>query len=218
MPPYNPTVQPSPFETITPNESKKGGKTGLIVGISLAVFLVLGVVAGVILVRQQQQIEEQAAVTCNESCPRAGRPDMLSDCHPPQADGSPDDKLCNLAGRVDTCGPAQTRYCCPSAGGAWTTNMTACITSSPTSTATATATATATPTSTATSTPTATVTKTKTPTPTATSKAASTVKATSGATSSSTPVPIPVTGIDWPTIMGIGIGVVAIILPLLLAI
>jgi hypothetical protein len=157
MPSDNKSPQTSPFEIITTGKSKKVGKTGIIVGVSIAVFLILSVVAGVLLVRQQQNVQEKASTICTEACPRSGRPDLLSDCHPPQTDGSPDDKLCNLAGRVDTCGAAQTKYCCPSAGGAWTTNMSACATPTPTATATATATATgtgtATPTATATSTP-----------------------------------------------------------------
>ena len=34
------------------------------------------------------------------------------------------EKLCNAAGRVESCGGSE--YCCPEAGGAWTTDMTAC--------------------------------------------------------------------------------------------
>lgn len=136
MPNQDKPTQPSPFEIITPGKSKKMGKTGIIVAVSIVIFLVLSVVAGVLLVRQQQTIQEKASETCTESCPRSGRPDMLSDCHPPQADGSPDDKLCNLAGRIDTCGAAQTKYCCPSAGGAWTTDMSACATPTPTAVST----------------------------------------------------------------------------------
>lgn len=35
-----------------------------------------------------------------------------------------DEQLCNQAGRTDVCGG--TNYCCPTAGGSWTTDMTAC--------------------------------------------------------------------------------------------
>jgi hypothetical protein len=136
MPFQNNNPQPSPFEITTSGKSKKVGKTGVIVGVSIAVFLVLSVVAGVLLVRQQQNIQEKAVGTCTEACPAAGRPDLLQSCHPADSDGTANESLCNLAGRVETCGPASTKYCCPSAGGAWTTNMSACATPTPTATAT----------------------------------------------------------------------------------
>lgn len=57
-----------------------------------------------------------------------------------------DEQLCNLAGRSEVCGGVN--YCCPSVGGNWTTDMTACGT-----TPTATPTPTNTPVPTATPTP-----------------------------------------------------------------
>jgi len=159
MPPSDKPAQPSPFEIVTSGKSKKIGKPGIIIGVSIVIFLILSVVAGVLLVRQQQTIQEKASSSCIESCPVAGRPDMLADCHPPDSDGTSDDKICNSAGRIDTCGAAQTKYCCPSAGASWTTNMSACAT--PTPTATATPTPTPTPTATG-----------NTPTPTGTSTGA----------------------------------------------
>lgn len=248
MPQDNKSAQNSPFEIVTPAKSKKVGKTGLIVGISIAVFLGLSIVAGVLLVRQQQTVTPQAGgSTCPaaEACPNATRPNLLQSCHPGDADGTTNDSLCDRAGRVETCGPAFTKYCCPSAGGSWTTNMTVCnqLAQSPT--------------------PTPTVAPTLTPTPTPTTAASAgscnvgcstnndcanglycysgvcrnplcasdatcgcsssaTPTASSSATpvpagTQSTPLPIPVTGTDWATYAGAGVGITAIIISLLLA-
>ena len=60
--------------------------------------------------------------TCNEQCP--GPDGILYNCTPPEADGTSEDSICNAAGRVESCGGSE--YCCPEAGGAWTTDMTAC--------------------------------------------------------------------------------------------
>jgi hypothetical protein len=245
MPSQEKSAQSSPFEIVTSGKSRKAGKTGIIVGVSVVVFLVLSIVAGVLLVRQQQNISEKAA-TCSEACPVSGQPNLIRSCHPADSDGSPTESLCNKAGRVETCGPSFTQYCCPSAGGSWTTNMSACTTA--TATPVATSTPTATPTITATPTATAgsgnscngtcgsnsncqsglycysgycrnplcasdstcscgSATATPTSTPTATTK--STVQ--------TTPLPIPVTGTDWPTVAGIGVGIVTIIGAILLA-
>jgi hypothetical protein len=247
MPDQNKSAQASPFEIITPGKSKKMGKTGIIVAVSIVIFLVLSVVAGVLLVRQQQTIQEKAA-SCEEVC--SGN--LLKSCHPPDSDGTANESLCNLAGRVETCGASYTKYCCPSAGGTWTTNMSACAT--PTPTVTATPTLTPTPTSTgSTTTPTPTAggnscnsscgsnsncesglycysgycrnplcasdaacscgTKTSTPTPTATSTASAAISGTQ-----TTPLPIPVSGTHWATFVGIGVGIVAILASVLLAI
>jgi hypothetical protein len=244
MPFQDKPAQPSPFEITTSGKSKKVGKTGIIIGVSIVVFLILSVVAGVLLVRQQQNLQEKAA-TCNEVCSGTN----LKSCHPADSDGTEDESLCNSAGRVQTCGVSYTKYCCPVAGGTWTTNMSACATPTPTATATSTATATATPTPT----PTATATGTgnscnktcgsnsncqsglycysgycRNPlcasdstcgcgsaTPTATATA--TGSTTTTTTTQTTPLPIPVTGTSWTTIAGIGVGIVAILASLLLA-
>lgn len=60
--------------------------------------------------------------TCREQCP--GTDGVLRNCHPPESDGTSQDSLCNLRGRVEFCGTSN--YCCPAAGGRWTTDMTAC--------------------------------------------------------------------------------------------
>ncbi len=52
----------------------------------------------------------------------------------PSSDGTYQ-SLCNQAGRVETCGGA--KYCCPSVGGTWTTNMTNCPSANVTATTTA---------------------------------------------------------------------------------
>lgn len=61
-------------------------------------------------------------VACTEQCP--GKDGVLRNCTPPEADGTSSDSLCNSKGRVETCGTSQ--YCCPAAGGKWTTDMSAC--------------------------------------------------------------------------------------------
>lgn len=91
-------------------------------------FLLLSLFVGLILVKQPQNIAEKAAYPAcpgGEQCPMVGYPNHLLSCHP--ADGtSPNDNLCNEKGRIETCGVNFTKYCCPSVGGSWTTNMSAC--------------------------------------------------------------------------------------------
>lgn len=94
-----------------------------------------------------------------------------------------------------------------------TTTPTATPTGSPTATPTGTASSTATPTATPTGTPGSTPTATPTGSPTATP----TGTASSTATPTATAPTLPVSGIDWPTILGAGIGLFVIIGSLLLA-
>ena len=113
------------------SSSKKGGQTnwkiiGAIIGI---IVLALGIVAGILLVKQQQDIREKAEiVSCVdptvEQCPVAGKPDVLRNCHPPQSDNSPVESICNEEGKISFCG--NKNYCCPSVGGSWTTDMSVC--------------------------------------------------------------------------------------------
>ena len=139
------------------SNSKSKDKTnwkvmGAIIGI---VVLALGVIAGIILVRQNQNISEKAK-ECNlggYACPDSNNSSLLRDCS--TGEEFPNDSLCNSAGRVEVCGSTASnakQFCCPSAGAAWTTNLTLCsVAATPTPTATATATATASPTATNTS-------------------------------------------------------------------
>ena len=60
--------------------------------------------------------------SCKEQCP--GSDGVLRSCTPPEDDGSSRDSNCDTAGRVESCG--NKPYCCPSAGGAWTTDMKKC--------------------------------------------------------------------------------------------
>lgn len=241
-----------------------------IVGI---VVLALGVVAGIMLVRQQQDIRERAAVPvcpADEQCPVIKDPTHLRTCAYMEADQSPDEQVCGQnSGRFNTlslCGGKV--WCCPPNGGYWVNNPAKCPgatlqtptplstptatptrTATPTATATATATATITPTatptrtatptatatsSTRTATPTATPTRTATPTATATSltrtatpTATPTRTATPTSVNGSTPAatatatatafPVPETGINVPTVVGTGIGIIMIIASFLLA-
>jgi hypothetical protein len=176
MPSQDKSAQTSPFEIVTAGKSRKSTKTGIIVGVAIIAFLVLSVVAGVLLVRQQQNVQEKATNSSSlcpaaEACPIANQPSMLSSCHPGESDGTANLSECNRAGRVETCGSSGTYYCCPSVNGTWTTTMTAdCLASlpnqSPSPTPTVPPAATDTPTPTATATEIAYATVTPTPTPT----------------------------------------------------
>lgn len=235
MPDQNKPGEPatSPFEIVTPGKSKKRGSRGIIVAVVIVVFLILSVVAGVLLVRQQQNIQEKAAANlcpAAEACPAAGQPNLLRNCHPAESDNSPAESLCNAAGRVEACGGKQ--YCCPSASGAWTTDLTVCN-------------------SLAAATPTPSPSPTATPAPnTCNGSCGSNSNCQSGLICSggacrnplcttaadcscgvatptptalptlaplATPRPIPVTGVDWPTVAGIGVGAAAIIASILIA-
>ncbi|HET7099117.1 MAG TPA: hypothetical protein VFI61_02705 [Patescibacteria group bacterium] len=212
MPSQSPQAPtPSPFEITTPAKSKKGNK-GLIIAILVVVFLILSVVVGVILVRQNQNIAEKAVTTGDsnfcpavEACPAAGNPSLLINCTPGETGSDPSQSTCNVTGRIESCGGAQ--YCCPASNGAWTTNMTACtaaVITSPSPTATSSAS----PTATASASPTGSASPTAVPTlgPASTSP-----------TAQSTSLPIPVTGTDWPTVVGAGLGVFVIIASILIA-
>jgi hypothetical protein len=56
-----------------------------------------------------------------------------------------------------------------------------------------------------------------TPTGSSTPTASATATATTVPTTSATPRPIPETGIEWPTVFGIGVGAAAIIISILVA-
>ncbi len=227
------------------SSSKSSGKTNwkIISAIIGIVVLSIGIIAGIVLVRQNQNINEDAKSLpygrCSEggeACP--GADGVLRNCHPPEADDTAVLSLCNQAGRIEFCGTRN--YCCPSAGGTWTPDMTACavaptITSSPrasatalatstasakaSSTATSKATATATTKATATSTSKATATSKSTATATGTTKATSTAKttATAKASATATAFPVPETGVSLPTMLGTGFGIIMILVSLALA-
>jgi hypothetical protein len=201
----------------------KGKLIAIIVGILV---LIGGLTAGLILVRKQQLLKEEAA-QCVEQCP--GSDGILRNCHPPEADGSPQESICNRTGRIESCGGRQ--YCCPSVNGTWTTTLSACSTTetscndvldndndgktdcldsdcanstycqdvevSPTQSAS--------PTVTVSTSPTATATPTATKTPTVTS----TISATASP-------PIPESGIGSPTVLGVGLGTILLIISLAL--
>jgi hypothetical protein len=59
-----------------------------------------------------------------QACPNPSNKNLLQNCTPPDSDGTPKDTLCNEAGMIRPCGGKN--YCCPSAGGAWTSDMTKC--------------------------------------------------------------------------------------------
>ena len=61
---------------------------------------------------------------CVEACPNSTEKNLLQSCTPPDSDGTSLDTLCNKAGITGSCGGKT--YCCPSVGGAWTSDMTKC--------------------------------------------------------------------------------------------
>ena len=69
-------------------------------------------------------------VKCVQACPNLNQKNLLQNCTPPDADGTSNDSLCSMAGRVESCGGRN--YCCPAIGAAWTTDMTKCLTTPPT--------------------------------------------------------------------------------------
>src|SRR3989344_4640431 len=136
--------------------SPKKGVKGIFATIIIVVFLALSVVAGVLLVRQNQNVQEKAGNTmcpAGEACPYAKDPNLLLSCHPVDGDGTTTDSVCDGTGRVETCGVGWTKYCCPAAGAAWTTDMTACTSPTPTPTKSPTPTPTKSPTPTPSPTP-----------------------------------------------------------------
>lgn len=62
--------------------------------------------------------------TCVNQCPVVGKPNKIVNCDGKDPDGAT--SLCNAVGRVEVCGGKN--YCCPTVGGAWTTNMAKCPT------------------------------------------------------------------------------------------
>lgn len=222
------------FEIVTPSKSKKTNLKNLIIVAAVFIFLGAAVFLGVYLVQQQQNIQEKAAPSlcpAAEQCPNSKNPNLLQSCHPGESDGSTRDSFCNKAGRVETCGSLSTKYCCPAPGAAWTRDMTVCNslktpTPSPKPTLTPTPTLnpspSVVPTVSPTLAPTSTPKSSATPTPTAKSSTSTpTITPTPTSTSSinltPTPVPIPETGIEWPTVFGIIVGVGTIIGSILLA-
>ncbi len=173
-------VQPEIAKLPSEKEDNKKKKY-TIAGIILAV-LIVGVGIASLVIKNSQD-NRKAATTCTEQCP--GNDGVLRNCHPPESDGSSADSTCAWAGRIEPCGGRN--YCCPSAGGAWTTTMTACAVATPT--ATPSATLTATPSATITLSPTATLTATKSPSPTPTATKTPTPTITPVPTITPTPTP-----------------------------
>jgi hypothetical protein len=207
----------SPFEIVTSNKSKKIGTRSIIIVICIVVFLILGIVAGVVLVQQQQNISKKAqANLCPGAgaCPVLGQPTILRNCNPGNSDGTPQEISCSNIGNVGQMSTCSTqRFCCPSLGASWTTDLTLCTVATPTPTpfATFTPIATATPSSTPIGLGSGALFATGSATPTPTASVSATPKALA------TPREIPVTGTGWPTMIGVGIGAAAIIAAILLA-
>lgn len=186
------------FSVVTSSKSGKNSKTGLIVGALAVVFLGISVAVGVYLVKQQQDIREKAAAAlvcpAAEACPVAGQTALLRSCYSAASGETPQEISCSTIANVGTtaiCG--SSKYCCPSLGAAWTTDLAACTSPTPTPTIAATASA----------------------SPTATASATATAKSTKTASASATPV-VPVTGTNWPTVVGAAVGVLIIVGSILL--
>lgn len=244
MPPKN---EPSPFEIVTPGKSKKSGGKGIIIAVAVVIFLILSVIAGVLLVRQRQSIQEKAAgETCAPGYTTTHLHDCKKNCSNEQGPGADWYWINATTGAGCGTGTDGTpKYWC---------DVDECNLS----------TAVTTPTPVPTPSPTPSPTPTSSPTPTAAPNtcggscgsnsncnsglicsngfcrnplcvSASDCVCTSTSTSSpiptataiattttttatqSSPRPVPVTGIDWPTVTGIGVGAAAIILSVLIA-
>jgi hypothetical protein len=169
------------------SSSKSGGKMNwkIISAIVGIIVLSIGIIAGIILVRQNQNINEEAS--CSAECP--GNDGVLRSCVGTTGNDT-NDSVCNasLTGRVEVCGQNNStarQFCC--SGGSWNTNLAGCArTSTPTATAIATATTTSAPTIRASSTATSTATIRATATSTSTSRASATSTATTKATATAT--------------------------------
>ncbi|MEK7168825.1 MAG: fibronectin type III domain-containing protein [Patescibacteria group bacterium] len=114
----------SPKKTSSPNRKLISAIVGVIV-------LSIGVIAGILLVRQQQDLREKASGNCDtpETIVKCPAPDgNLYTCNPPDQNNNAQIQSCNLAGRVELCGVNTNvvEYCCPVAGGTWTIDMAAC--------------------------------------------------------------------------------------------
>lgn len=181
------------------SSNKKGGRKPslkIILAIIGIVVLTLGIVAGIILVREQQNVSENAQQVCIEECP--GVDGVLRNCHPPAEDGTPQESVCSSGGLIVFCGTRN--YCCPSAGAAWSSNLTLCATAAPTTTSTAIGTST----------------PTGSGSPRATSTATSLGSVTPRASATGTSFPVPETGASWQTIMGAGVGIIVVLTSLFL--
>lgn len=195
------------FNVVATTKTSKGGKKGLIIGGVAVLFLAVSVVFGVILVKQQQDLREKAqeALSCPgaEACPVAGTPSLLKSCYSVTSGDVPTEVSCSTIANVGTvtyCG--STQYCCPSLGASWSADLTLCT--NPTTTPALTPTLNSADETTPSATPTATATATPTITPESTATA--------------TAAPIPVTGTNWPTIVGAGVGILIIVGSVLLVI
>ena len=106
------------------SKPKKKLNLKMAIGIIVLLFVVLGSGAGFYLTQQSQDLRQQAS-GCTEECPSSDG--ILRNCTPPEADGTPEESICNssFVGRVESCGG--TQYCCP--GTSWSSDMTACTVS-----------------------------------------------------------------------------------------
>lgn len=113
--------------------SKKSSGTNwkVISAIIGIVVLSIGVIAGIFLVRQQQDIREKASGNCTDpksivKCPASDG--NLYSCNPPDSNNNAQISSCNVAGRIELCGVdgSVKEYCCPVAGGAWTLDTSEC--------------------------------------------------------------------------------------------
>jgi hypothetical protein len=74
--------------------------------------------------RRSDDDNNRGGGTCVEQCPAGDG--VLRSCSPPEADGTPQESICNVAKRVESCGGRD--YCCPAPGAQWTTDMRLCET------------------------------------------------------------------------------------------
>jgi len=108
---------------------KKKSNWKMALGAIILLLVILGTVTGFYLTQQSQDLRQQASEDINEcplaeACPHSNG--TLIEC---DSNNVMDISECNSKGRIESCGGNE--YCCPTAGGTWTTDMTACTTIEP---------------------------------------------------------------------------------------
>lgn len=193
--------QNSNYSVITTTNPSRKSKKGLIIGGIIVLIIAISIPVGVYLVGQRQNIDKKAAadLVCPgaEACPVTGSPALLRSCYSIADGGAPREISCSMVanvGEIASCGSIQ--FCCPSLGASWTKDITLCSSPSPSPTMTAT--------------PTASASASPIVSPTATSSARP------SASASASLAPVPVTGTNWPTIAGLGLGILVIVGSILL--
>lgn len=99
---------------------KSGGTNWKVISAIIGIIVLsIGVIAGILLVRQNQDVREKAS-DCSIKNTCTGT--TLYDC--PAGETDANESVCDRQGRIEMCNGAQ--YCCPQAGGNWTSDLSKC--------------------------------------------------------------------------------------------